>query len=454
MPNVSEINSTPLSGLSHVDALLDNGPGWIWLTPERQTIYYTFSVSSGLEVGNTDIGKVVAFNSTQQSACLQQLGYISQLTGITFAAATNPASADLHFSSTNILFDASTAGLCSWVKSWSSLIDGTVVNFTPKAYVYLDNVEWATDNNSPSAGSWGYETLLHEIGHALGLKHPFEGAPTLAASLDNTANTVMSYTQSGGPYATFSPYDVAALLWLYGSDGLGGALGAASTGHYFVGTSTADKIVGGAGNDRLQGLAGSDAIDGGAGTDTVLFSGIRSGYTLSKGASALTVNSAAEGSDLLQNVERLQFSDSSLAFDIAGGNSAGGIYRLYVAGFNRTPDYVGIGFYIDQADKGLKDAVRIATDFFYSDEFPKLYGVKMTDSYATGLDITALVTGFYTNVLKRAPDPVGLKFYIDMITNRERPVGQVLAEICDSPEIVQKIGVDIENGVAYIPWLG
>ncbi len=454
MPTVSQINTTPLSGLSHVDALLDNGPGWIWLTPQRPTIYYTFSVSSGLETGNSDIGKVIAFNSTQQSACLKQLGYISQLTGITFAIATNPTTADLHFAATNLLDSPSTSGLCSWGTSWSYMPDETIVSFTPSAYVYLDNVEWASDNNSPTAGSWGYETLLHEVGHALGLKHPFDGPLTLPAGVDNTANTVMSYTTSGGPYSTFRPYDVAALQWLYGSDGLGGALGAGSAGHYYVGTSAADKIVGGAGNDRLQGLAGNDAMDGGAGTDTVLFSGIRSSYTISNGVSTFAVNSVAEGSDLLQNVERLQFSDSSLAFDLSGGNSAGGIYRLYVAGFNRSPDYVGIGFYIDQADKGLKDAISIATDFLYSDEFPKQYGVKMTDTYATGLNITALVTGFYTNVLKRAPDPDGLKFYIDQITIKEKTVGRVLAEICDSPEIVQKIGVDIENGVAFIPWLG
>jgi len=38
-----------------------------------------------------------------------------------------------------------------------------------------------------------FEILLHEIGHALGLKHSFE-TPTLPAGFDNTTYTVMSYT--------------------------------------------------------------------------------------------------------------------------------------------------------------------------------------------------------------------------------------------------------------------
>lgn len=43
-------------------------------------------------------------------------------------------------------------------------------------------------------GDYGYSTIVHELGHALGLKHPFEDGATLPASLDNTAFSLMSYT--------------------------------------------------------------------------------------------------------------------------------------------------------------------------------------------------------------------------------------------------------------------
>ena len=58
---------------------------------------------------------------------------------------------------------------------------------------------------------------LHELGHALGLKHPFEAigtGVTLPSAEDKTTNTVMSYT--GGLQPQLGPFDVAAIQYLYG----------------------------------------------------------------------------------------------------------------------------------------------------------------------------------------------------------------------------------------------
>jgi len=44
-----------------------------------------------------------------------------------------------------------------------------------------------------AVGSRNYSSLLHEVGHSLGLKHPFEGTPTLAAGYATDQYSAMSY---------------------------------------------------------------------------------------------------------------------------------------------------------------------------------------------------------------------------------------------------------------------
>jgi serralysin len=77
-------------------------------------------------------------------------------------------------------------------------------------------------------GSYGYMTLIHETGHAIGLKHPgnYTGnsATTgifLPAGEDNTTYTMMTYSGLGGASrSALTPmlYDVQALQYMYGAN--------------------------------------------------------------------------------------------------------------------------------------------------------------------------------------------------------------------------------------------
>jgi serralysin len=311
MATVSDITTTPLSGLNHIDALLDTGPDWNYLTPAGNTLYYTFSILSGNEAGQTG---QEAFTLTQQVATRTAFDYISKLTGIQFVEAVNGTDAQIHLCNTD-LQGATVTGLCSWHSSYT--YSGTnLVGYEADAYVYLDNVEWFSQNRNLTPGGYGYETLLHELGHALGLKHPFDDSIHLPSSQDNTNNTLMSYTSTGGPHSTYGQYDIAALKWLYGTDGLGGALGINSTtgARYITGTSGADTLTGTAANDTLEGDGGNDMIDGGSGTDTAVFRGVRSNYTfsaLSNGDLQVVSNNGIDGTDTLRSIEILKFSDMS-----------------------------------------------------------------------------------------------------------------------------------------------
>jgi len=93
-------------------------------------------------------------------------------------------------------------------------------------------------SNNYNVNISGEDVILHEIGHALGLKHPFEGYPQLIED-DNTLYTIMSYTQKetflpsltvdntydGVEYSIttkplgrkdYAVYDIEALGFLYG----------------------------------------------------------------------------------------------------------------------------------------------------------------------------------------------------------------------------------------------
>jgi serralysin len=311
MATVSDITTTPTSGLNHIDALLDTGPDWNYLTPAGNTLYYTFSILSGNEAGQTG---QEGFTVAQQVATRTAFDYISKLTGIQFVEAVNGTDAQIHLCNTD-LQGSNVTGLCSWHSSYT--YSGTnLVGYDADAYVYLDNVEWFSQNRNLTPGGYGYETLLHELGHALGLKHPFDDDIHLPSSQDNTNNTLMSYTSAGGPHAAYGQYDIAALKWLYGTDGLGGALGINSiTGaRYITGTSGADTLTGTAANDTLEGDGGNDMIDGGSGIDTAVFRGVRSNYTfsaLSNGDLQVVSNNGIDGTDTLRSVEILKFSDMS-----------------------------------------------------------------------------------------------------------------------------------------------
>ena len=93
---------------------------------------------------------------------------------------------------------------------------------------------------------------------------------------------------------------------------------------------TSAPITGTPANDLLTGTGRSETIDGGAGTDTVVYSGNRSNFLLNKTGSnfSLTNKTGAPVTDVLQNMERIKFSDGGVALDVGATQSAGETAQL------------------------------------------------------------------------------------------------------------------------------
>lgn len=82
----------------------------------------------------------------------------------------------------------------------------------------VTGADFNSRNNSfrTGPGSHGFSALIHETGHALGLKHPFE-SPVLPRSEENWDNTVMTYNFVGSEPATMMAYDILTLQYFYGA---------------------------------------------------------------------------------------------------------------------------------------------------------------------------------------------------------------------------------------------
>ena len=209
-----------------------------------------------------------------------------------------------------------------------------------------------------------------------------------------------------------------------------------------TGTTGNDTLLGLSGNDTLKGLGGNDSLDGGAGIDTATYAGNYASYTIRNTATDFTVtdNTGAEGTDTLANVERLQFADRKLAFDVTG--SAGSTAKMIGAAFGTDyliPDFNKEGIAIFDAGYTMKQVADLVVTL------PSF--VTLAGSHSN----TDFVNLVYKNVVGAPPSAADLKLYVDMLDNGMSQ-GDLLLAAANTDVNVQHINLVglASNGLEYV----
>ena len=387
------------SGLDYIDAVLSYSQqaaspvnSWSHETTVGSAVTLTFDFMT-VAPANAPAGGYVNFTTAQRASATAIMAKISEFANITFNFSGN-GTADLEFGT--VAFGGSPSGFTSGQAQTQWTIVAPPINtYYTHADIYLTNsFAIITDQ---TVGGAGYATMLHEIGHSLGLAHTFSNI-SAPAGTDNNQYSVMSYTDHPGSTkdpSTFMTYDIAALQYLYGAntstragadtyswaanaavietiwDGGGagdhfdasaqtlaatidltaggfssiggnGAGGSASNNigiaygvviENATGGSGADTITGNAADNVLIGGSGSDKLFGGAGNDRITYDATDDLANVLGGADTDTLVVIGGSAPVSFDLAAHQFELAEHSFGLGGGASQKDNYN---SGWQRT----------------------------------------------------------------------------------------------------------------------
>ena len=274
-------------------------------------------------------------------------------------------------------------------------------------------------------GGMAYATVLHELGHALGLDHPFGDGEFAGITVNET---IMSYNRYVGhdsftaknysiySYTSFQEADISALRYLYS------AAYSDADDTYMLANELFSEVISGYTTPISQNI---HTINDDGGNDTINLSGIN-------GSSFIDL-SLSEQSVVVHGSVRhyLNFTSSSIIENIVGSNhndtfilnsahntidAKGGINKVYI-NTPQTPrvDVLSDKIVVSSKESGF-DTLKNISQLYINDELidTSLYQrTQKTYTHEKAPEIARL----YLSVFDRLADEAGLDYWVDDYTS-------------------------------------